>query len=64
LEINKYIVEKCTYKLYILVCPVEIQAYTIGWNGQSYNPRKYTVLNGNFVFDLGDILQDHNCGVK
>jgi hypothetical protein len=55
---NKYIVEKFTYTFYIW--PVEIQAYTIGWNFESYNCRKYTVLKGNFMFDLGDNFQEHN----
>jgi len=27
-------------------------------------PRKYTVLRGKFVFDLHNIFQEHNCGVK
>jgi hypothetical protein len=30
-----------------------------GCNSQSHKPRKYTVLNGSFVFDLGDIFQEH-----
>ena len=59
---NKYIVEKCTFTLYI--CPIEIEMYTIGWYFQSHNPRKYTILKGNFMFDLGDIFQEHNRGVK
>jgi hypothetical protein len=28
------------------------------------SPRKYTVLNGNFVFDLGDVFQEHIPGEK
>ena len=28
------------------------------------NSRKYTVLNGIFEFDLHDIFQEHNSGVK
>jgi hypothetical protein len=27
-------------------------------------PRKYNVLNGNFVFDLCDIFQEHNAGIQ
>jgi hypothetical protein len=27
-------------------------------------PRKYTVLNGNFVFGLWDVFQEHNPDVK
>jgi hypothetical protein len=57
---NKFSVEKCTYTLYI--CPIEIQMYTI--NFQSHIPRKYNVLKGNFMFDVGDISQEHNRGVK
>ena len=46
------------------ICPIKIGAYTTGWNCQSHNPRKYTVLNENFVFDIGVIFQEHNHGVK
>jgi len=28
------------------------------------NPRKYTILNGDFVFDLRDVFQDCNPDVK
>jgi hypothetical protein len=28
------------------------------------NPKKYTVLSGNFVFDLRDVFQERNPGVK
>ena len=28
------------------------------------NPRKYTVLNGNFVFDFRDVFQERNPGIK
>ena len=28
------------------------------------NPRKYAVLNGNFVFNLSNIFEEHNRGVK
>jgi len=27
-------------------------------------PRKYTVLNGDFVFSVHDIFQERNTGVK
>jgi len=27
-------------------------------------PRKYTILNGNFVFDLCDVYQEHNPDIK
>jgi hypothetical protein len=41
-----------------------IVIYYIGWGSQSPNPTKYTVLNGNFVFDLDDIFQEHNPGIQ
>jgi hypothetical protein len=34
----------------------------IGLNCQSPNP--HTVLNGNFVFDLRDIFQERDPGIK
>jgi hypothetical protein len=48
----------------MILGPMEIQTYTIGWSCQSHNPGKYTVLNENFVFDTGDIFQEYNGGVK
>ena len=36
----------------------------IGWGCQSPNPRKYTVLNGNFVFNLCELFKEHNLGAK
>jgi len=57
----------CTYRKYMHyrpVCPREIQTYTRGLNCQSHNPSKYTVLNENFVFDIGDIFQEYKRGVK
>jgi hypothetical protein len=30
----------------------------------SLNPSKYPVLNGNFVFDLRDLFQERNPGIK
>jgi hypothetical protein len=57
----------CVYRKYIHyrpICPIEILTYKIGSNFQSHNPRKYTVLNENFVYDIGDIFQEHNSGVK
>ena len=35
-----------------------IHTYTIGWNFQSHNVRKYTVLNENFVFDVGEFFRN------
>jgi hypothetical protein len=52
------------YKQYRPTCPVDVQTNAIESNCQSHNPRKYTVLNENFVFDIGDIFQEHNSGVK
>jgi hypothetical protein len=46
------------------ICPIDIQTFTIGWNCQSHNPRKYTVLNENFEFDVGEIFHEHNRGLK
>jgi hypothetical protein len=57
----------CIHRKYVQyrpICPVEIQIYTIVWNCQSHNPRKYTVLNENFVLDIIYIFQEHNHGVK
>ena len=50
------------YTKYILcrsVCPLVLQWYTI--QDEVVNPltrRKYTVLSGNFVFDLCDVFQE------
>jgi hypothetical protein len=41
-----------------------IVIHDIGWGCQSPNPRKYIVLNENFVFDLRDVFQEHNSGIK
>jgi hypothetical protein len=58
--------------LYRCVCPLVVQSFArenevVGC--QSPNPRKYVVLNQNFVFDLcdfdlRDVFQEHNPGVK
>jgi hypothetical protein len=42
-----------------------VQSYTI-WDedGSPLTPRKYVVLNGNFVVDLRDVFQERNPGVK
>jgi hypothetical protein len=36
----------------------------IGWGVNLLTPRKYAVLNGNFVFDLHNVFQERNPGVK
>jgi hypothetical protein len=36
----------------------------IEWGCQFPNSRIYTILNVNFVFDVYDIFQEHNSGVK
>jgi len=41
-----------------------IVIHYIGGGCQSPNPRKYTVLNENVMFDLCDVFQEHNPGVK
>ena len=41
-----------------------IVIYYMGWGSQTPNPTKYTVLNGNFVFDLDDIFQQNNPGIQ
>ena len=45
--------------LYWSVCPLVVYSHTI--YNEAVNPltpRKYTVLNGNFVFDLCDIFRN------
>jgi hypothetical protein len=39
-----------------------IAIHYIGWGCQSSNPQ--VVLNGNFVFDLHDVFQERNPGIK
>jgi hypothetical protein len=41
-----------------------IAIHYIGWRCQSPNPMKYMTLNGNFVFDLHDVFQEHNPRIK
>jgi len=41
-----------------------IVTYYTGWGSQSPNLTKYTVLNGNSVFDLDDIFQEPNPGIQ
>ena len=48
----------CTYSMFILytsVCPLVVQSYTIyDETVNPLTPTKYTVLNGNLVFNLCD----------
>jgi hypothetical protein len=53
--------------LYILQVHMSTSGITIryiGWGYQSPNPRKYSALNGSFVFDLRDVFQERNSGVQ
>jgi len=58
----------CLYSTYILyrsVCPLVVQSYAT--EDDVINPltsRIYTALNGNSVFDLRDIFQEHIPGIK
>ena len=58
----------CIYSRYIpynSICPLVAQSYTM--QDEVVNLltlRKYTVLNGNFVFNLCDVFQEYNPGVK
>jgi len=49
-----------TVDVYRAVCPLVVVIHYIGWGHQSPNPQENTVLNGNFVFDLHDVFQEHN----
>ena len=68
LEINKYIVQKWIHSAYILyrsICPLVLQSYTI--HDEVVDPlnfKKYTVLNRNFEFNMHNVFQQHNPGVK
>jgi len=53
----KYIL--CTYSRYILYRSVVVQSYTIKDEVvNSLTPRKYTLFNGKFVFDLCDFFRN------
>jgi hypothetical protein len=68
LEINKYIIYKRIYGAYILyrsICPLVLYSYTK--QDEVVNPltsKKYNVFNRNYVFDMHDVFQEHNPGVK
>ena len=58
----------CTYSTHILsksVCPLVVQSCTT-WDEvvNPQTPKQCSVLNGNFVFDLSDVFQEHNPSVK
>jgi hypothetical protein len=59
-----------TYIPYGSACPQEVQLYTIQDEVVSpLTPTKFTVLSGNFVFDLHDfdlcnVFQKRNPGIK
>lgn len=40
------------------VCPLVIKSYTIIEEVSPITPRKYTILNGNFVFNLNDFFRN------
>jgi len=52
------------YVLYLSVFTTGRVICYIGWVVYPLSPRKYTVLNGNFVFDLRDVFQDCNPSIK
>jgi hypothetical protein len=67
-----YCIEMYMYSIYstcILsrsVCPLVVLSHAL-YRDEVDNPPtpgKYTVLNGNFVFDLHHDLQEHNPGIK
>ena len=53
-----------TVDVYRAVCSLVVVVHYIGWGHQSPNPQENTVLNGNFVFDLHCVFQEHNPGIK
>ena len=64
---NKYIYFihiQFTYTLQVLTSASGVVIHYIGWGCQTPNPRKYTSLNGNFVFNVHIVFQEHICGVK
>jgi hypothetical protein len=62
---NVYILyTQYTYTLQVCMSTSSIVIHYIGCSRQSPNPKKYTVLNGNFVFDLHNIFQECKRGVK
>ena len=53
------------YIIYRSVDPLIVQSYTIYNEAVNpLNPRKYNVLNGNFVFHLHDDFHVHKPGVE
>jgi hypothetical protein len=68
LQTDKYIVYKYTYTVYTVYIYIhstnDVVINYIGWGCQSLNSRKYTVLNGNFVFNLCEVFKEHKSGAK
>jgi len=68
-----YAVSKCIYTVYIVqVCSaglyVQLYSHTLRhiWD-EAINPltsRKYTILNGNFVFNPHSVFHEHNSDLK
>ena len=52
------------YALQVHMPTSGILIHYIGWGCLPLTPKKYTVLNGNFGFDLHDIFQERNHGTK
>jgi len=54
----------CIHTLQVCMSTIDIVINYTGWGCQSPNPRKYTVLNGNFVLNLCEVFKEHNPGAK
>jgi hypothetical protein len=52
------------YTVQVCVLTSGIVVLCIERGCQFPDSRKYAILNENFVFDLHDIFQEHNSGVK
>ena len=55
---------QCVYILQVHMATSDTVIHYIGWGCQFPTPRRYTVVNGNYVFDLQGVFQDHNRGIK
>ena len=71
LEIKTYTVKKCICTTYT-VQTYSAALYVHYWHNPTLNkkrlsshltPREYAVLNGDFVFDLCDVIQEHIPGI-
>jgi hypothetical protein len=57
----------CIYSghvFYRSIRPISLHIHFTGWGCQPLNPNISAVLNGNFLFDLTYIFQEHNPGIK